>query len=143
MAKPTGDISEVTDSDPGICAPDGIAVGGYDLLTYHGPDGPKPGNREFAEEYDGLTYLFVSDSNRQRFRDAPKRHLPRYDGWCAITLALGRLTCPDYQNFQIEDGDLLLFEVTGFTNGKVLWNTDAPGYRIQADDNFKTLLRKK
>ena len=140
MAKPSGDIADVDHADYSVCTPDGVAVGGYDLVSYRADSGPLVGEKQFALDHGGFTYLFVSDENRRQFEADPERYLPAYSGWCAVTLALGRLTCPDYTNFQIEDDTLLLFETTGFTNGRVLWNTDAPGYRVKADDNYKALL---
>lgn len=143
MEKPTGDIRDVARRDPSVCAPDGIAVGGYDLVSYHHADGPQPGLVEFVVEQGEFRYLFVSERNKELFQQNPDRYLPEYSGWCAITLALGRLTCPDYSNFQIEDGKLFLFETTGFTNGRVLWNSDAPGFRVKADNNFQEVLKAK
>ena len=87
-----------------------------------------------------MTYLFETEANRQAFLDDPTRFLPAYSGWCAVTLALGRLTCPDYTNFKIEDDRLLLFELTGFTNGQTLWNSDPGRYRQQADGNYKIVM---
>ncbi|MEM1141828.1 MAG: YHS domain-containing (seleno)protein [Pseudomonadota bacterium] len=124
------------------CSPDGVAVGGYDLVSYRQPDGPKIGDPSLAVERDGLRYFFISERNRQRFQDAPDDFLPRYQGWCAATLSMGRLACPDYTNFKIEDGELLLFELTGFTNGRTLWNSDPFNFRRRADDNALKLIRK-
>ena len=140
MAKPSGDILEAGPADHSVCTPGGVAVGGYDLLSYRSEGGPIIGEEAITAEHDGLTYRFVSKDNRDAFVENPQRYLPRYGGWCAVTLALGSLNCPDYTNFQIEDGELLLFETTGFTNGRVLWNTDAPGFRSKADDNYRLLL---
>ncbi len=140
MTKPGGNILEADPADHSVCTPGGIAVGGYDLLSYRDDGGPILGEETITAEHDGLVYRFVSEANRDAFTDDPRRYLPRYGGWCAVTLALGSLNCPDYTNFQIEDGELLLFETTGFTNGRVLWNTDAPGYRNKADDNYRRLL---
>jgi hypothetical protein len=49
---------------------------------------------------------------------------------------MGRLACPDYANFKIEDGRLLLFERVGFTNGRDVWNSDPMLHRAQANENF-------
>jgi hypothetical protein len=54
---------------------------------------------------------------------------------------MGRLVCPDYTNFKIEDGRLLLFEIAGFTNGRTIWDSDPTGFRQQADANFKRLVK--
>ena len=122
------------------CAPDGVGVGGFDLVSYRQPGGPQPGLAEFEVAHDGLRYRFASAENLQRFEADPGDYLPRYRGWCAATLSMGRLTCPDYTNFKIEDGELLLFELAGFTNGRTLWDSDPIGFRQRADDNARKLL---
>jgi YHS domain-containing protein len=129
-----------SDVDWDMCKPDGIAVGGYDPVSYRQTDGPVAGNAEYSAEHAGATYLFASESNLQEFLQNPDRYVPAYTGFCAVTLALGTVTCPDYTNFQIEDDQLLLFEVTGFTNGRTLWNSDATAFRQRADDNFDRLI---
>ena len=122
------------------CAPEGIAVGGYDLVSYHKEGGPVPGLDSHSAQAGGLTYRFASAENLARFRASPAQYLPVYQGYCAATLAMGRLACPDHTNFKIEDGRLLLFEVTGFTNGKTLWESDPAGFRLRADGNFPRLV---
>ena len=123
------------------CAPDGVAIGGYDLVSYFLPDGPQPGNAQHATERDGYRYLFASAENLEQFLADPDRYLPRYRGWCAATLSMGRLACPDPTNYKIENGSLLLFEQIGFTNGKTLWDTDPSGFRAQADEHARRLLQ--
>ena len=123
------------------CSPDGIAVGGYDLVSYHQAGGPVTGLQEHAVRDGELVYRFANAENLEKFRSAPEKYLPLYRGWCAATLAMGRFACPDYTNFKIENGMLLLFEVTGFTNGKTLWNSDPVGFRQRADENFARLLK--
>jgi YHS domain-containing protein len=122
------------------CAPEGIAMGGYDLVSYHHEGGPIAGSQEFKGQRAGLTYLFSSDKNLKLFLAKPATYLPRYQGWCAATLSMGRLACPDYTNFKIEDGQLLLFELAGFTNGRTLWNSDPAGFKTRADANAQRLL---
>ena len=119
-----------------LCQPGGIAVGGYDLISYRQESGPALGSTEFSTEHGELTYLFADDMNRSTFLNDPEQFLPEYGGFCAITLALGRVTCPEYTNFKIEDDRLLLFEVTGFTNGRTLWDSDPGNFREKADNNF-------
>ncbi len=122
-----------------MCHEDGVAIGGFDPVSYRQPDGPVAGTADYSADHDGATYRFANAANLETFLADPARYVPAYSGFCAVTLALGRVTCPDYTNFQIEDDRLLLFEVTGFTNGRTLWNTDAPGFREKADDNFSLL----
>jgi hypothetical protein len=129
-----------SESEQHRCAPDGLGVGGYDLVSYHQSAAPMLGSEAFELEYDGLRYRFVSAQNREQFLTEPEAYLPHYQGWCAATLSMGRLACPDYTNFKIENGDLLLFELAGFTNGRTLWDSDPQGFRQRADANAIKLL---
>jgi len=126
-----------------MCAMDGVATGGFDLVSYRHPDGPVRGTQQFSMQYNGSTYLFANQPNLDAFRANVARYLPAYAGFCAITLALGRITCPDYSNFKIEDDRLLLFEVTGFTNGRSLWDVDPEDFRKKADANFAILNHQR
>ena len=116
-------------------------MGGYDLVSYHQPDGPVPGSGTLTYQLNGLTYRFSNQDNLVTFRESPQKYLPVYQGWCAATLAMGRLVCPDYTNFKLENGALLLFELAGFTNGRALWNSDPAGFRKRADANFERLVK--
>ncbi len=127
-------------NDYARCAPDGVALGGYDVVSYRDAGGVLPGESGWAAEHDGLTYQFASAANRDRFVAAPDDYLPRYRGWCAATLAMGRLACPDFTNYKIENGSLLLFELAGFTNGRTVWDSDPADFRRRADDNARRLL---
>lgn len=138
--KPRGDITRFLPHNPRECAPEGIGVGGYDLLSYRSDNGPRFGSPEFSASHHDMEYLFESEENRQLFLDDPERYLPAYSGWCAVTLALGRLSCPDFDNFKIENDRLLLFELTGFTNGQALWNTAPDRYRDLADGNYSVVM---
>lgn len=132
----------IVDSIPrNLCQPDGVAVGGYDVISYRQDNGPELGAEEFNATFEAAQYWFASDSNLQTFLKNPRRYAPAYNGYCAITLALGRVTCPQYDNFKIEDDRLLLFEVTGFTNGRTLWNSDPEEFRGKADVNFRQILK--
>ena len=129
--------------DRSMCTMGGVSAGGFDLVSYRHPDGPALGAPEFAMDYNESTYRFTNQSNLDTFRADPERYLPAYAGFCAITLALGRVTCPDFSNFKIEDDRLLLFEVTGFTNGRILWDTNPEDFRIKADANFDKLNKQQ
>lgn len=122
-----------------LCQPDGVAIGGYDLVSYRQENGPTMGSEAYQTDHNGLQYWFIDEANRTAFLDNPDRFKPAYDGFCAITLALGRVTCPQYENFKIENDRLLLFEVTGFTNGRTLWNSDPEDFRGKADKNFSQI----
>ncbi len=125
-----------------VCAPDGVAVGGYDLVSYFGEQGPQIGAVDIQSEYQGLVYRFASEDNRETFALEPERYVPSYRGWCSTNLSMGRLACPDYTNYKIENGRLLFFEQVGFTNGLDVWNSNPLLHKRQADRNFRLLSNK-
>jgi len=123
-----------------MCVESGAAAaGGMDLVSYRQPGGPVLGAVEYSVQIMGETYIFADRLNLDTFKADPQRYLPAYAGFCAMSLALGSVTCPDVMNFKIEEDRLLFFEVTGFTNGKSLWETDPMGFRARADSNYKRL----
>ena len=126
-------------NDSRVCAPDGIALGGYDVVSYFGDSGPVLGGEDFVSVQGDLTYRFASKENLEAFTADPKRYLPTYLGWCSATLSMGRLTCPDFTNYKIENGSLLLFERIGFSNGLDMWNLDPAASRRNADEHFTRL----
>lgn len=123
------------------CNANGIALAGIDVVSYHKPSGPLMGNADYAVSHDNLTYHFLSAVHAKEFSADPDRYLPRYLGWCATSLAVGALTCPNPLNYKLENGGLLLFETTGFTNGQNLWNADPLDYRRRADKNRDAFLQ--
>lgn len=122
-----------------VCAPDGVAIDGYDLVSYHESAAPRLGKIAIFAEHLGLTYRFASPKNRLAFLADPGKYLPSYRGWCSTNLSMGRLACPDYTNYKLEDGKLLFFERVGFTNGLDIWNSDPFRHRRQANQNFALL----
>ncbi|MDQ8205284.1 YHS domain-containing (seleno)protein [Pelagicoccus sp. SDUM812003] len=125
------------------CPPGGIAMGGYDLVSYFQDDQPKRGLETYEVSRGNCAYRFASEKNRDAFRADPERYLPSYGGWCATALAMGRLTCPDFTNFKVENDQLLLFEVTAFTNGRMIWENNSERLRQRADYNFDLLEKSE
>ena len=81
-------------AEPGHpCSPDGIAVGGYDLVSYHQEAGPRLGLAGHSLQHNDLRYQFVDAANRAQFEAAPERYLPHYRGWCAASLSMGQPRC--------------------------------------------------
>ena len=126
--------------DSNQCTDAGLALGGYDVVSYLQSDGPVVGSKDITSSHNELVYRFASAANRSLFERDPRRFLPEYRGFCAATLAMGRLACPDYTNFKIENGRLLLFELAGFTNGRTVWNSDPTRFKRRADENYERLL---
>lgn len=113
-----------------------IGVGGYDPVGYF--QGPKPlaGKASISTTFEGVTYLFDSESNLKKFTANPGKYLPQFGGWCSMTLAMGRATTPKYDNFVVLKDKLYLFERTVSVNGRELWLMDPKANEKIASVNY-------
>ncbi len=128
--------ADLAPHDSKHCSPDGIAVGGYDVVAYHTVNKAVVGSSDWSTNHNGLTHQFSSEEHRQLFLAEPEKYLPKFSGWCATALAKNKLTCPDYENFKIENGELLLFETYAFSNGRYFWERNPDKHRIAAEKNY-------
>ena len=116
--------------------PDGVAAGGYDVVSYFQANTPKIGKPELTAIHDGISYRFSSEENLQKFFTNPNKYIPQFGGWCSMTLVMGRATKPTYDNFAILSDKLYLFERTLSVNGKELWLKDVKGNEKIATKNY-------
>ncbi len=119
----------------------GVAVGGYDPVSYFVQSEAMPGDASVTSTVNGITYQFSSAGNKDLFDSDPEKYIPAYGGWCAYAVAESSTKMePDPTMWQIQDGKLLLFYddwMTSLTGSlKEEWNTDHEGYKRRADDNW-------
>ncbi|MFZ5448241.1 MAG: YHS domain-containing (seleno)protein [Thermodesulfobacteriota bacterium] len=88
---------------------DSIALHGYDPVAYFTRNRAVKGSKRIIERLGGAEYHFASRGNRYEFlRDAP-RYQPQFGGYCATSLAMGRLDDINPKIFLIYEGKLYLF----------------------------------
>jgi YHS domain-containing protein len=86
-----------------------VALHGYDPVAYFTDNEAVRGNKRILERLGGATYYFASRGSRYEFlRDAP-RYQPQFGGYCAASLARGRLEDINPHLFVIYEGKLYLF----------------------------------
>src|SRR5260370_5827291 len=69
----------------------GLAIKGYDPVSYFTTGKPTPGLAQFSTTYKGATYRFASAENRDRFIAAPEKFVPQYGGYCAHASSLNKI----------------------------------------------------
>ena len=114
----------------------GLAIDGYDPVTYFTTGKPMKGDFQITAEHDGATYRFVSEQNRDRFRQNPSRYAPQYGGYCAYGVSVGKKFSSDPTVWKIVDGRLFLNLDQNIAN---LFNKDVPGHIAKADRNWKKI----
>jgi hypothetical protein len=61
----------------------GVALGGYDAVSYFTEAKAVKGSKTYSVEWKDATWLFSSNTNRQRFVASPEAFAPQYGGYCS------------------------------------------------------------
>lgn len=126
----------------------GYALSGYDPVAYFEldqmPVGEKqpeavPGSAAITADYNGATWAFASEANRDAFLADPERYTPAYDGHCAFGIAKGGKVPGNPNLWRIVDGRLYL-NITPTVAG--FWEQDIPGYVDTAQSNWQSAETK-
>ncbi|WP_026319212.1 YHS domain-containing (seleno)protein [Amorphus coralli] len=120
----------------------GFAASGYDVVAYfdleQAPVGERqpaavPGRKDITATYNGATFAFSSEANRERFEADPAKYAPAFDGHCAYGVAKGGKVPGNPDLWRIVDGTLYL-NIT--PNVVTFWEEDIPGNIQTADTNW-------
>lgn len=87
----------------------GIAIDGYDPVSYFTEPEPLPGRADHVYSWGGVPWYFASAANRDAFMRAPEIYAPQYGGHCAMSLARGYLTEGKPGFYVISRAQLYLF----------------------------------
>lgn len=115
----------------------GVAVGGYDPVSYFAEGRAVKGKPGIASQHAGVTWRFSSEANRAAFEAEPGRYAPQYGGYCAWAVSRGYTAQGDPEAWKIVDGKLYLNY-----NREVqsTWQKDIPGNVAKADANWPKVL---
>ena len=118
---------------------DGLAVSGHDPIAYVADKRPVAGDAAHASTHLGATYHFASADHKATFDADPATHAPRYGGYCAYAASQNRLSPVEPDQFEIVDGQVLLFTNKEFRD---LFNQDPAGHKAKADQNWPGLVAR-
>jgi YHS domain-containing protein len=118
-----------------------VAIQGYDPVAYFTQKKAVKGKSSLASTYEGVTYYFSSQANKETFVKNPTSYEPQYGGWCAYAMgANGEKVEVDPETFKIVDGKLNLFYNAYFNNTLKSWNKDETNLKKKADTNWKKFI---
>ncbi len=119
----------------------GIAIQGYDPVAYFGNKALK-GSKKISALYQGTTYYFSSENNKNAFQKSPKKYEPQYGGWCAFAMGdYGKKVEINPETFKIVDGKLFLFYNAYFNNTLKSWNENEKNLNAKADKNWYNFIK--
>ena len=121
---------------------EGIALSGYDPVSYFLSNEPKLGDKKLSVKHQGAIYLFSSQKNKDTFLKSPASYLPQYGGWCAFAMGdYGEKVEVNPKTFKIVDGKLYLFYNSLLNNTLKSWNKNEKKLKAQADKNWKIITK--
>jgi hypothetical protein len=112
------------------------AIRGYDPVAYHTQSKAVPGLRSITHAWNGATWRFANQANRDLFAADPERYAPRYGGYCAYGTSRGYKVSTDPQAFAIVDGKLYLNYNLPV---QATWNQGRREHIRKADEQWKAL----
>lgn len=127
---------------PGLHAEDEVfvteagAIRGYDPVAYHTQGQPVRGDAAIVHRWNGATWRFASEANRDRFAADPARYAPRYGGYCAYGTANGYKVSTQPEAFAVVDGVLYLNHNPAVQR---TWDADRPGYIGKAESHWSRI----
>lgn len=115
----------------------GVAIDGYDAVSYFTAKAPLHGNKSISTTYNGATYCFASSTNLHLFKKNPEKYVPAYGGFCAYAMGKdGSKVSVDPETYKIKNGKLLLFYNKFFTNTLESWNKDEARLYLNAEKTW-------
>ena len=121
-----------------VYQPKGIAIHGYDPVSYFDENKPVIGNAMNSLEWNGATWAFATNDNLQKFKLNPEKYAPQYGGYCAFGASKGYLAETDPHAFTVVDGKLYL---NYSLDVRTEWMKDIKERIRKADNNWETKLK--
>jgi len=120
----------------------GLAVSGYDVVSYFKENKAVKGNSSLSVVYEGLTYYFSNAANKEAFQKNPAQYEPQFGGWCAYAMGNdGSKVEVDPATFKITNGKLYLFYHSFFNNTLNKWNADEAKLMKSAITNWAKIYK--
>ncbi|VAW17172.1 hypothetical protein MNBD_ALPHA12-2206 [hydrothermal vent metagenome] len=117
----------------------GVAMSGYDPVSYFTEKAPLKGKPEFELFWNGVPWYFASEANMEVFYKNPQIYAPQFGGFGTMSLARGFLSEGNPLIYAVLNDRLFLFY--SFSNRDAFNLTDK-STRIKAYDNWPQLHDK-
>ena len=87
----------------------GVALRGDDAVALATGLKVVPGRAKFTVERDGVAYYFSSGKTMAKFKADPQRYMPKFGGFCAFGVAVGKKLDASNRYADIVNGKLYVF----------------------------------
>ncbi len=119
-----------------IDAQTGLAMDGYDPVSYFLDGGPRKGVAEVELSWEGAVWRFANAGNRSAFLAHPRRYAPRVGGYDPVFMSKGLLAAGDPLIYILDDDRLYFFANVQHLHG---WSEERSFASVQAERNWPRL----
>lgn len=123
-----------------ISVEEGVAIGGYDPVSFFLSAHPQEGRADHVLMWKGAVWRFASDENRLRFESNPRAYAPRFGGHCAYGIARGHVVAGDPLIWEIVDGRLYMFNSQRAVEQ---WHEAQAALIHEASDHWPEIMRSR
>lgn len=89
---------------------DGVAIGGYDPVSYFASASAQLCVPEHSHDWGGATWHFSTADNAAKFAENPEAFAPQFGGHCAFGASMGKTAEASPDSWRIIDGRLCLMK---------------------------------
>ncbi len=113
-----------------------VALHEYCPVAYKAMDKALKGKSEYSSTYEGKTYYFVNAKAKSMFDKMPEKFIPKYDGYCATAMSMGKKLESNPKLFTEYKGNTYLFSTK---KAKVMFDKNPKMISEKADKQFKAM----
>jgi YHS domain-containing protein len=117
-----------------------VAIKGYDTVAYFKKNKPILGSKDYSHQWNGATWFFSSESNKQAFVKTPESYAPQYGGYCAFGVSVPQKKIDIDPNAWHIFGSKLYLNYTKKT--QTIWLEDKNGH-IKAANQYWPNVKEK
>jgi YHS domain-containing protein len=117
----------------------GVAVKGYDPVSYFLATGPMEGKVSITARHEGATYQFANTTNRDSFKANPAKYVPAFGGFCAMGTVFDKKLDVNPKLWRVVNDKLYL---NIHDDAQTRWMEDIPGNISKADKNWVNIKNK-
>jgi YHS domain-containing protein len=85
-----------------------VAIKGYDTVSYFTDSKAVKGDGQFQYDWNGAHWFFASAEHKKLFSQRPDAYAPRFGGFCAFGMTMGKRFPVDPEAWVIVDNKLYL-----------------------------------
>lgn len=117
----------------------GLAIKGYDPVSYFTDGAPAKGDKRFEIKHGGAQWRFATQAHLDLFKANPEKYAPQYGGYCAWAVSQGYTANVDPEAWKIINDKLYL---NYNKSVQARWERDARVNIGMADSHWPVLLKK-